>query len=66
MFIALDDALIYIVAMSTRLTLPSGLAVLHTMLWKFFALMSSNISEQTLDCGQVRIVHLLKIPNSEV
>ena len=34
--ITIDDALINIGAISTRLTLPPGLAALHTMLWKFF------------------------------
>ena len=32
----LDEALIYIGAVSTRTTLPPGLVVLDTMLWKFF------------------------------
>ena len=36
--VALDEALIGIGATSTRLILPPGLAILHTVLWKFFVI----------------------------
>jgi hypothetical protein len=46
--IALDEALINIGAISTRQTLPPGLAVLHTVLWKFFLIDFTRVDTDKL------------------
>jgi len=46
--VTLDEALINIGAVSTRLTLPPGLAVLHTVLWKFFLIDFTRVDTDKL------------------
>ena len=44
----LDEALISIGSISTRLTLPPGLAALHTMLWKLFPIDFTRVDTDKL------------------
>ena len=46
--VTLDEALINIGAISDRLTLPPGLAALHTMLWKFFLIDFTRVDTDKL------------------
>ena len=46
--VTLDEALINIGAISPRLTLPPGLEVLHTVLWKFFLIDYTRVETDKL------------------
>ena len=46
--VTMDEALINIGATSTRLTLPPGLAALHTVLWKFFLIDFTRVDTDNL------------------